>query len=142
MREHPRLRDLVDDVWCLTCSHSHIPDLPAVTFACASCGFGAWEVPISEDHATRYPEHVVYAIHHQTVPLAPSRPGPGKDEDGYPTVPDGWASVVMGVDTDAPADSPPVVLCGWTDDGYFHQYAPTEAIVTVCVEALQEAHRG
>lgn len=71
----------------------------------------------------------------------PPRPEPGEDDDGFPTLPDGWASVVMGMDP-ADQDGSTVVLCGWTSAGVFVQYAPTEAIVSVCTQALQEAHHG
>lgn len=109
---------------------------------CASCGDRATTTVVLE--GIRVPACLRHYNHWRTPTFdaAPERPAPGTDEDGYPTVPEGWSSVVMGVDTDAPADAPPVVLCGWDAGGTFHQYAPTEAIVTVCVEALQEAHRG
>lgn len=71
----------------------------------------------------------------------PPRPTMGEDEDGYPTLPDGWASVVTGVDTEAEG-SPIVVLCGWTTAGTFVQYASTEQIVTVCTQALEGLTRG
>lgn len=67
------------------------------------------------------------------APGNPPRPTPGKDEDGYPATPEGWSSVILGTNTDTDAVE---VLAGWTADGTFVQYAPTEAIVTVCVEAL------
>jgi hypothetical protein len=64
------MRTLLDDVWCLTCEHEHIPDIPATTFRCASnCGFGAWEIEVAERHATEHPDHVVYPNHHATIPL-------------------------------------------------------------------------
>lgn len=59
---------LLDQVWCLTCQHSHIATIPATTFRCASdCGFGSWAVSVAEAHATNLPDHLVYPHHHQTV---------------------------------------------------------------------------
>lgn len=60
---------LHDLVWCTTCSHSHIPGIPTVTYACETCGFGAWGDDTAEQHATAHPEHIVYGRHHQTVPI-------------------------------------------------------------------------
>lgn len=64
------------------------------------------------------------------------RPIPGQDDKGYVTVPEGWEFLLMGTD---PATGEPAVLCGVTDDGGFHQWAPTEDIVTVCRQALEQA---
>lgn len=60
---------IADDVWCLTCEHVHIPSIPAVTHVCADCGFGQWDLGIAEWHANAYPDHIVYPLHHRTVPL-------------------------------------------------------------------------
>lgn len=64
---------LADDVWCRTCQHRHTPAIPAVTFMCAGglggCGFGCWDEVVAENHADVLPDHVVYACHHETVPL-------------------------------------------------------------------------
>lgn len=67
--------------------------------------------------------------------LATRRPRPvlELDDDGFPKLPEGWESVIMGVDTHT---DKPVVLAGWVGDT-FHQYAPTEQIVRVCVDALE-----
>lgn len=73
------------------------------------------------------------ADHNPYGSARPARPTPGEDEDGFPATPEGWSSVILGTDTETDAV---VVLAGWTADGTFVQYAPTEAIVTVCVEAL------
>lgn len=62
-------RRLADDVWCLTCNHKHIPNIPVVTWVCADCGFGSWDDEVAEGHATVLPDHVVHPLHHQTVPL-------------------------------------------------------------------------
>ena len=60
-----RMSDLVDLVWCRTCEHAHIPDIPVTTFRCASnCGFGAWRLDVAEMHATRLPDHIVYPVTH------------------------------------------------------------------------------
>lgn len=69
-----RMRDLINDVWCKTCKHTHIPDIPVTTFKCAGdkeygCGFGVWELDIASDHASRYPDHIVYPLHHETILL-------------------------------------------------------------------------
>jgi hypothetical protein len=62
---------LHDDVWCRTCAHTHIPTIPTVTYKCADCGFGCWDADFAAtSHAVPYPDHVVHAVHHQTVPLA------------------------------------------------------------------------
>jgi hypothetical protein len=116
---------------------------------CASCGDRATTTVVLE--GVRVPACLRHYNHWRTptfdaadpeCPPRPDRPEPGTDEDGYPAVPEGWSSVVCGIDPGLPDDHAPVVLCGWDAGGTFHQYAPTEAIVTVCVEALQEAHRG
>ena len=62
-------RDIRDDVWCLTCQHSHIPTIPVTTYACGDCGFGAWATVMAVSHASRYADHAVYVVHHQTVPI-------------------------------------------------------------------------
>lgn len=62
------------------------------------------------------------------------RPVVELDDNGFPLLPEGWESVIMGVDTHTGA---PVVLAGWVGDT-FHQYAPTEQIVRVCVDALED----
>lgn len=64
------LRQLYGFVWCTTCQHEHIPNIPVVSFACGPrCGFGVWSLDMAEQHATDYPDHLVHAVHHQTVPL-------------------------------------------------------------------------
>jgi hypothetical protein len=81
--EAGRLRDLLGDVWCRTCEHSHIPDIPTVTFRCASdCGFGVWGLALAVTHATEYPEHNVYALRHDIAPEERTRkcPNPGCDQ--------------------------------------------------------------
>jgi len=67
------LRDLYGLVWCTTCETEHIPEIPTVTLLCADCGFGVWpdHTAVAVDHAIDYPEHNVYARHHQTVEEAP-----------------------------------------------------------------------
>lgn len=63
-----RMRDLVDEPWCLTCQNTHIPDIPATTFLCASdCGFGQWTVDMASQHADDT-GHNVYPILHTLVP--------------------------------------------------------------------------
>ena len=69
---------LHDHVWCTTCEHHHIPTIPAVTYACTDCGFGAWELDVAENHATMLCDHNVLAIHHQTVPLEHQVDRPGR----------------------------------------------------------------
>lgn len=61
------MKYLADPVWCWSCEHVHIPTIPAITFRCADCGFGAWDEQTAEDHATVLPDHCVYPSHHQTV---------------------------------------------------------------------------
>lgn len=67
---HGRLRDVFGDVWCNTCEHSHIPDIPTVTFRCGwRCGFGVWDLALAVHHAEEYPDHLVMAVHHETVSI-------------------------------------------------------------------------
>jgi hypothetical protein len=65
------LRELYGFVWCLTCETEHVPQIQAVTFQCADCGFGASSVEIAVQHASApwRPEHIVYAVHHRTGDL-------------------------------------------------------------------------
>jgi hypothetical protein len=64
----PRMRDLIDAPWCLTCWHTHIPDIPATTFACASeCGFGSWDLDVATNHAETL-GHNVYPLLHTLIP--------------------------------------------------------------------------
>lgn len=65
---------LLLEVWCLTCQHTHIPNIPTVTYVCtgrdpvtAGCGFGVWDSSIAAEHATDYPDHVVYPRVHTVV---------------------------------------------------------------------------
>lgn len=55
---------------------------------------------------------------------------------GAAVLPDGWARVIL--DTDG-ATGAILVICGWTTDGTFHQYATTERIVDVLCRAYAEA---
>lgn len=120
------LRALVDWVWCTTCQHTHIPDIPPVTFVCATdCGFGTWDTITAEQHATRQVGHLVYPVHHHIVTDPGPRPELTTDEDGYPAIPDGWDRITL---NDLPGFGGQV-LCGWDKAGVFHQWAPTEDIV-------------
>lgn len=67
--DHGPAAQLLDQVHCLTCDHSHIATIPTTTFRCSHCGFGSWAVSVAEAHATTYPRHLVYPQHHQTVPI-------------------------------------------------------------------------
>lgn len=67
-------RRLLDDVWCRTCQHIHVATIPVVTFRCAGgpdhgCGYGGWWVTEAAQHASDYPDHIVYPKHHETVPF-------------------------------------------------------------------------
>lgn len=118
------LGPLYGDVFCLTCDHAHVATIPAVTFACADCGYGGWIIQVAERHAASYPDHIVHPVHHQTVPLPRERPELTTDDDGYPTAPDGWGAggwLLLGDGLQ--------VLAGWDDTGTFHQYADTETIL-------------
>ena len=121
---------LLGSVWCTTCQHTHIPDIPATTFMCAGdalsgCGFGSWSSDVAENHATNVRSHVVYPVSHVTVPDPGPRPELATDEDGYPAIPDGWDRITL---NDLPGFGGQV-LCGWDKAGVFHQWAPTEDIV-------------
>jgi hypothetical protein len=59
----------LDEVWCLTCDHTHIARIPALTYRCADCGYGGWILSIAVTHATDRRTHVVYPLVHQTVPI-------------------------------------------------------------------------
>lgn len=67
--DHGPTAKLLDPVWCITCDHEHIATIPSATFACADCGFGAWGSSVAASHAAALPEHVVYVMTHQTIPL-------------------------------------------------------------------------
>jgi hypothetical protein len=125
------LRPLYGDVWCLTCEHVHVPVMPAVTFRCSDCGYGGWIVQVAEHHAHEYDDHIVYPVHHQTIPMPAERPVPATDDDGYPELPTGWSMVVSGKDGQ--------IIAGWTDAGVFHQYATAETIADTLVSYLQDA---
>lgn len=58
---------LLDDAYCLTCDHKHIPTIPVTTFRCAECGFGSWGVTVAAAHAESYSDHLVYPVLHQMV---------------------------------------------------------------------------
>jgi len=51
-------------LWCRTCQCRHVPNIPRGTWACADCGFGAWRDDTATEHATLFPEHVVYLRAH------------------------------------------------------------------------------
>lgn len=63
------MRFIVDEVWCISCRHTHIPTIPVTTFLCANCGFGQWSEELAENHATMYPDHVVYPVIHSVTEL-------------------------------------------------------------------------
>jgi len=75
-------RDIRDDVWCLTCQHSHIATIPVTTYACSDCGFGAWATVMAVSHANQYVDHAVYVKHHQTVPAQLCTCNPAEVEAG------------------------------------------------------------
>lgn len=81
--DHGPTAQLLDEVWCLTCQHSHIATIPATTLRCASCGFGSWAVSVAEAHATSLPAHVVYPHHHQTIAAHPCGCPPGTTPDEH-----------------------------------------------------------
>ena len=56
------------NVWCDTCAYEHIPFIPATTFRCHDCGFGAWVPAIALAHAEFYIDHDVYPIVHRITP--------------------------------------------------------------------------
>jgi hypothetical protein len=72
--DHGPTARLLDEVWCVTCQHTHIATIPATTFRCAGderpCGFGCWGATIASAHAASLPDHIVHPVLHQTVPLA------------------------------------------------------------------------
>lgn len=65
--DHGPTANLLDPVYCLTCDHTHVATIPAVTFRCDSCGFGAWGHSVAAAHADSFPEHVVFPVHHLTL---------------------------------------------------------------------------
>lgn len=68
--DHGPTAQLVDEVWCLTCRHTHIGTIPATTFACYMCGFGSWGHSVAAAHAGMCSDHIVYALHHRTIEAA------------------------------------------------------------------------
>lgn len=78
------------------------------------------------------------ADYHDPVPRPELLLGP----DGILTessVPDGWTKIVVGHPSEDPT-APVIVLCGWSEDGEFHQYAETETIVLALFLALEDHH--
>jgi hypothetical protein len=93
-RPVPPLKALFGYVFCLTCQHPHIPTMQVITFQCSGsqtlvseaplgmelacvahagqfhegCGFGSWGLDVAEDHAVRFPDHIVHAVLHRMVP--------------------------------------------------------------------------
>lgn len=68
---HGPTAQLLDPVYCLTCQWEHVATIPAVTFACASCGFGSWGHSVAAAHADSQPAHIVYPRHHATTCVLP-----------------------------------------------------------------------
>lgn len=79
--EAGRLRDLLGDVWCTTCSHEHIPDIPLTTFKCADCGFGSWDLVLAVHHAATWTDHNVHAVRHHFAAEEPTPKCPNFDCD-------------------------------------------------------------
>jgi hypothetical protein len=68
--DHGPTAQLLDEVWCLTCDHTHIGTIPVTTFRCAGdndqpCGFGCWGIRVAEAHAETCPSHIVYPLQHR-----------------------------------------------------------------------------
>ncbi len=51
----------LDHPYCLTCSARHVPGMPAYTWRCTDCGFGAWSTLLAARHAHSFPDHAVTA---------------------------------------------------------------------------------
>jgi ribosomal protein L37AE/L43A len=51
--------------WCNTCNCAHVANMPAYTWRCRECGFGAQSSATAAGHALRFPEHEVYPIFHR-----------------------------------------------------------------------------
>lgn len=75
--DHGPTAQLLDAVWCLTCQHTHIATIPAITFRCDRCGFGSWGHSVAAAHADSYGDHIVYPQHHATsCVIPPESPAP------------------------------------------------------------------
>ena len=51
-------------VWCETCQHEHIPDIPAITWLCRDCGWGQWSEADAVAHVERQAGHRPYRVGH------------------------------------------------------------------------------
>lgn len=56
-------------VWCTNCQHEHIKAIPAFTWACRLCGFGAWHLETALNHTAQIPWHETYLVAHPVVPI-------------------------------------------------------------------------
>lgn len=56
-------------VWCTNCQHEHISTIPAFTWACRLCGFGAWHLETALNHTASLPWHETYLVAHPVIPL-------------------------------------------------------------------------
>lgn len=50
--------------WCQTCANEHVANMPAHTWVCDDCGFGAWSYTVAAGHQAAWPEHTVRAKFH------------------------------------------------------------------------------
>ena len=56
--------EVAAEVWCETCQHVHIPDIPAVTWLCRDCGWGQWSEVDADAHVEAAPAHRPYRVGH------------------------------------------------------------------------------
>jgi len=69
MNAHAECQATTNKVWCSNCQHTHIPTIPAFTWACRLCGFGAWHLETALGHTASLPWHEVYLEAHPTMPI-------------------------------------------------------------------------
>lgn len=67
-----------DEVWCITCEHTHIPTIPVVTYLCLGgvddehgCGWGQWLPTDAMAHERFNTGHRTYPVMHQVVANPP-----------------------------------------------------------------------
>lgn len=85
----------------------------------------AWDLPTALHGAADLPLI-------QWFPEELDAPTLSTDEDGYAASPPGWSRVIC--------DAEARVIAGWDDAGAFHQYAPTETILTALLDTLETFH--
>jgi len=66
-------RPVLVKVWCRTCEHEHVPNMPEITYQCRECGFGGWDEELALQHERSLwpnPDHHTFRVGHLLEPLA------------------------------------------------------------------------